>query len=30
MQPIVSSGILSPWEPGIFSLAIYDDFLDGS
>jgi NADH-quinone oxidoreductase subunit A len=23
MQPIVSSGILSPWEPGIFSLAIY-------
>jgi NADH-quinone oxidoreductase subunit A len=23
MQPIGSSGILSPWEPGIFSLAIY-------
>ena len=23
MQPIVSSGILVPWEPGIFSLAIY-------
>ena len=23
MQPIVSSGVLSPWEPGIFSLAIY-------
>ncbi len=23
MQPIVSSGMLSPWEPGIFSLAIY-------
>jgi NADH-quinone oxidoreductase subunit A len=23
MQPIVSSGILSPWEPGIFSLAIF-------
>ena len=23
MQPIVSSGILAPWEPGIFSLAIY-------
>jgi NADH-quinone oxidoreductase subunit A len=23
MQPIVSSGILSPWEPGILSLAIY-------
>ena len=23
MQPIVSSGALSPWEPGIFSLAIY-------
>jgi NADH-quinone oxidoreductase subunit A len=23
MQPIVSSGILSPWEPGIFSLTIY-------
>jgi NADH-quinone oxidoreductase subunit A len=23
MQPMGSSGILSPWEPGIFSLAIY-------
>jgi NADH-quinone oxidoreductase subunit A len=23
MQPILSSGILSPWEPGIFSLTIY-------
>jgi NADH-quinone oxidoreductase subunit A len=23
MQPIASSGILSAWEPGIFSLAIY-------
>ena len=23
MQPIVSPGILTPWEPGIFSLAIY-------
>jgi NADH-quinone oxidoreductase subunit A len=23
MQPIGSSGMLSPWEPGIFSLAIY-------
>ena len=23
MQPIVSSGTLSPWEPGIFSLGIY-------
>ena len=23
MQPIVSSGILSPWEPGIFSLTIF-------
>ena len=23
MQPIVSSGVLSPWEPGIFSLALY-------
>ena len=23
MQPIVSSGILSPWEPGIFSRAIF-------
>ena len=23
MQPIVSSGVLSPWDPGIFSLAIY-------
>jgi NADH-quinone oxidoreductase subunit A len=23
MQPIVTSGILSPWEPGIFSLAIF-------
>ena len=23
MQPIVSSGVLSPWEPGIFSLAIF-------
>jgi len=23
MQPIVSSGILSPWEPGIFSLTMY-------
>jgi NADH-quinone oxidoreductase subunit A len=23
MQPMGSSGLLSPWEPGIFSLAIY-------
>jgi NADH-quinone oxidoreductase subunit A len=23
MQPIFSSGTLSPWEPGIFSLTIY-------
>ena len=23
MQPIGSSGILTPWEPGIFSLTIY-------
>jgi len=23
MQPMGSSGILSPWEPGIFSLAIF-------
>ena len=23
MQPIVSSGVFSPWEPGIFSLAIF-------
>ena len=23
MQPIVSAGMLSPWQPGIFSLAIY-------
>jgi NADH-quinone oxidoreductase subunit A len=23
MQPIVSSGVLSPWEPGIFSLTIF-------
>ena len=23
MQPIVSTGVLSPWEPGIFSLTIY-------
>jgi len=23
MQPIVSCGILSPWEPGIFSRAIF-------
>ena len=23
MQPILNAGTLSPWEPGIFSLAIY-------
>ena len=23
MQPIESTGILSPWEPGIFSLSVY-------
>lgn len=23
MQAIVSSGVLTPWEPGIFSLAVY-------
>jgi NADH-quinone oxidoreductase subunit A len=23
MQPIISSGVLAPWEPGIFSLVIY-------
>ena len=23
MQPIVSAGMLSPWEPGIFSLLTY-------
>jgi NADH-quinone oxidoreductase subunit A len=27
MQPIVSSGILTPWEPGIFSLTIYVVFI---
>ena len=23
MQPILNAGVLSPWEPGIFSLAVY-------
>jgi NADH-quinone oxidoreductase subunit A len=23
MQPVESTGILSPWEPGIFSLSVY-------
>jgi NADH-quinone oxidoreductase subunit A len=23
MQSIIASGVLSPWEPGVFSLAIY-------
>jgi NADH-quinone oxidoreductase subunit A len=29
MQPIMGSGALSPWQPGIFSLTIYIVFVAG-